>query len=63
MKISVEILKMLLGTGRPQLRWADSADHDIRILGGRNWRNLALDREEWRNLLKKARAHAGLSSQ
>jgi hypothetical protein len=51
------------GTGRPQLRWVDSVDHDIRILGEKNWRNLALNREERRKLLKKARAHAGLSSQ
>jgi hypothetical protein len=29
-------------------------DHKIKI---------ALNREEWRKLLKKARAHAGLSSQ
>jgi hypothetical protein len=38
-----------------------SVDHDIRILGERNWRNSALDKEEWRKLLKKARAHAQLS--
>jgi hypothetical protein len=31
-------------------------DHDIRILGERNWRISALNREEWRKLLKKARA-------
>jgi hypothetical protein len=37
-------------------------DHDIRILGERNWRNLAINKEEWRKLLKKARARAGLSS-
>jgi hypothetical protein len=51
------------GTRRPKLRWGDSVDNDIRILGERNWRNLALNREEWRKLLKKARAHAGLLSQ
>jgi hypothetical protein len=34
----------------------------IRLLGERNWKNLALNREEWRMLLKKARAHTGLSS-
>jgi hypothetical protein len=51
------------GTGRPKLRWEDSVDHDIRILGERNWRNVAFSREEWRKLLKKARVHAGLSSQ
>jgi hypothetical protein len=37
-------------------------DHDIRILGERN-KNLALNREEWGKLLKKARAETELSSQ
>jgi hypothetical protein len=41
----------------------DSGDQDIRLLGERNWKNLALNREELRKLLKKARAHTGLSSQ
>jgi hypothetical protein len=36
---------------------------DLRLLGERNWKNLALNREEWRKFLKKARAHTGLSSQ
>jgi hypothetical protein len=30
----------------------DSVDHDIRILGERNLRNFALNREEWGMLLK-----------
>jgi hypothetical protein len=38
-------------------------DYDMKILGERNWRNLALNTEEWRKLLKKARAHARLWSQ
>jgi hypothetical protein len=36
----------------------DSVDHDIRILGERNWRNLALNREEWRTLLKEGSCEA-----
>jgi hypothetical protein len=36
---------------------------DIRVLGVKNWRNAAMDREDWRKLLKKARAYTGLSSQ
>jgi hypothetical protein len=35
----------------------------MRILGVKNWRKVALDRDEWAKLLKKARAHYGLSSQ
>jgi hypothetical protein len=50
-------LKML------KMRWGDSKDHDIRVLGERNWRNVVLNREEWRKLLKKVRTHAGLSRQ
>jgi hypothetical protein len=51
------------GTGRPKMRWGNNVDRDIRNYKRENWRNLALNREEWRKLLKKARAHAGLSSQ
>jgi hypothetical protein len=49
--------------GRPELRWEDGVDQDIRILGVKNWKKVALNRDEWAKLLKKARAHQGLSSQ
>jgi hypothetical protein len=49
--------------GRPKLRWEDGGDQDIRILGVKNWKKVALNRDEWAKLLKKARAHQGLSSQ
>jgi hypothetical protein len=48
--------------GRPKWRWEEGVRQDIRILGIRNWRNSALNREEWQKLLKKARAHIRLSS-
>jgi hypothetical protein len=40
-----------------------SVIQDIRVLGVKNWRNVAMDREDWWKLLKKARAHTGLSNQ
>ena len=49
--------------GRPKLRWEDGVDQDIRILGVKNWKKVALNRDEWAKLLKKARAPQGLSSQ
>jgi hypothetical protein len=49
--------------GRPKLRWKDGVDQDMRILGVKNWKKVALNRDEWAKLLKKARAHKGLSSQ
>ena len=41
--------------GRPRLRCKDAAK-----LGCRNWTVVALNREEWRKLLKEAEAHSGL---
>jgi hypothetical protein len=38
-------------------------DQDMRILGLKNWKKVALNRDEWAQLLKKARAHQELSSQ
>jgi hypothetical protein len=38
-------------------------DQDKRLLGERNWKNMALNREEWRKFLKEARTHTGLLSQ
>jgi hypothetical protein len=51
------------GVGRPKLRWEDDIDQDMRILEVKNWKKVALARHEWAKLLKKARAHQGLSSQ
>jgi hypothetical protein len=34
----------------------------MRILEVKSWKKVALDRDEWVKLLKKARVHQGLSS-
>jgi hypothetical protein len=50
--------------GRPKLRWEDDVIQDIDILGVKNWRNLAMEKETcWQMLLRKTRAHVGLLSQ
>jgi hypothetical protein len=41
----------------------DSGDQDVGLLGEMNWKSLALNREERKKLLKKARVHTGLSNQ
>jgi hypothetical protein len=46
--------------GKPRSRWEERVWQDTRILGVRNWRNVASNREEWRAILRKARAHTGL---
>jgi hypothetical protein len=49
--------------GRPKLRWEDDVIEDIKTLGVKNWRNVAMEKESWQKLLRKARAHVELSSQ
>jgi hypothetical protein len=36
---------------------------DIKTLGVKNRRNFAMEKESWQKLLRKARAHVGLSNQ
>jgi ribosomal protein L25 (general stress protein Ctc) len=48
--------------GRPRLRWDGDVIRDIRSPGAKNCGNVAVNREDWLKLLKKAKAHARLSS-
>jgi hypothetical protein len=47
--------------GRPKLRWENDVIKDIKTLGVKNWRNIAMEKESWQKLLRKAKAHVGLS--
>ncbi|PNF30338.1 hypothetical protein B7P43_G13438, partial [Cryptotermes secundus] len=49
--------------GGPRLRWEECVWQNIRILGVKNWRNVASNGEQWRAILRKAKAHKGLSCQ
>jgi hypothetical protein len=49
--------------GRPKLRWEDGVEQGMRILEVKYRKKVALDRDEWTELLKKAGAQQGLSSQ
>jgi hypothetical protein len=39
------------GVGRPKLRWEDGVDQDMRILEVKNWKKVALGRDERAKLL------------
>lgn len=46
--------------GRPRLRWGDGVDNDTRELGVHNWRDVAVNREEWRRVIMEAKTRPGL---
>jgi hypothetical protein len=49
--------------GRPKLRWEYNVIQDVKTLRVKNWRNVAMEKESWQKLLRKARVHIKLSSQ
>ena len=47
--------------GRPRTRWADVVQRDaLQLLGTRGWRRRATNRDEWRRLMREAKALKGL---
>jgi len=47
--------------GRPRTRWADVFQRDVmQLLGIRKWRRRAENRDEWRRLMREARARKWL---
>jgi len=47
--------------GRPRTRWADVVQRDaLQLLGIRGWRRRGANRDEWRRLMRGAKARKGL---
>jgi len=42
-------------TGKTKLRWEDDVLEDIKNMNGRNWKNVAQDRERWKKEVEQAR--------
>jgi hypothetical protein len=41
--------------GRPRNRWHDEVREDGRLVGGKGWKEMVYNREEWKKLLRMAR--------
>ena len=62
-KISTQELEGTRRRGRPRKGWREEVERDLQVLGVRRWRELVIDREKWRGIVRQAKAHSGLQRQ
>jgi hypothetical protein len=46
--------------GRPDVRWLESLEEDMKAMGARNWRRKPRDRDQWTEIVKEANVHDGV---
>ena len=46
--------------GRPRKGWREEVKRDLQVLGVRRWRELVTDKDNWRGIVRQAKAHSGL---
>jgi hypothetical protein len=46
--------------GRPRKGWREELERDLQVLGVRRWRELMIDRDNWRVIVRQSKAHNGL---
>jgi hypothetical protein len=59
-KIFTQELDELRRRGRPRKGWREEVERDLHVLVVRRWRDLVIDRDKWRGIVRQAKAHSGL---
>jgi hypothetical protein len=59
-KIFTQELEGTRRRGRRRKGWREEVERDLQVLGVRRWRELVIDREKWRGIVRQAKAHSGL---
>ena len=45
---------------KTQERMREEVERDLQVLGVESWREVVIDREEWRGIVRQAKAYSGL---
>ena len=59
-KIFTQELEGTRRRGNPRKGWREEVERNLQVLGVRRRRELVIDREKWRNVVRQAKAHRGL---
>jgi hypothetical protein len=44
--------------GRHRKGWREEVERDLHVLGVRRWRELVIDRDKWRDIVRQAEVHS-----
>jgi len=59
-KIFTQELEGRRRRGRPRKGRREEVERDLQVLGVRRWRELVIDRDKWRGIVRQAKVHSGL---
>ena len=59
-KIFTQELEGTRRRGRPRKGWREKVETDLQVLGVRRWRELVIDRDKWRGIVRQTKPHSGL---
>jgi hypothetical protein len=59
-KIFTQELEGTRRKGRPRKEWTEEVERYLQMLGVRRWRDMVIDREKWRGIVRQTKAHSGL---
>jgi len=59
-KIFTQELEGTRRKGRPRKGWREEVERDLQVLEVRRWRELVIDKEKWRGIIRQAKAHSEL---
>jgi len=59
-KIFTQELEGTRRRGRPRKGCKEEVERDLQVVGVRRWKELVVDREKWKDIVRQAKAHSGL---
>jgi hypothetical protein len=59
-KIFTQELEGTRRRGRPRKGWREEVERDLQVMGVRRWRELVIDRDKWRGIVRQAKFNRGL---
>jgi hypothetical protein len=58
-KIFTQELEGTRRRGRPTKEWREEVERDLQVPGVRRWRDLVIDKKNWRGIVRQVKAHSG----